>query len=78
MLNTIADMQTLLQGRAKVTLSVAAAQEKSVLSAVYNAYKAGIADAILVGEADEIVSLLQEMTIDPSVFKIIDAPGGLE
>lgn len=57
-------------GRKK--LSVAVAQDKAVLEAVKVAKERGIADAILVGDADEIGKIASEIGMDLADYKVID------
>lgn len=54
------------------TIAVAAAQDYEVLMAVNNAKKLGIADAILVGDEQEIRRIAAENQIDINKFRIID------
>ncbi len=53
-------------------LSVAVAQDKAVLEAVKVAKERGIADAILVGDADEIGKIASEIGMDISQYRVID------
>jgi phosphate butyryltransferase len=59
----------------KIKLAVAAAQEASVLEAVVDAYKAGIAEPILVGDPDAIATAAREANggkgLDISAFEIL-------
>lgn len=59
-------------------ISVAVAQDKDVLSAVNNAYKIGIADAILVGDREKIEEIAKEINMDLSNFEIVDIKDKLE
>ena len=54
------------------TLAVAVAQDKAVLEAVKMAKERGIANAILVGDADQINAIGAELSMDMSEYKIID------
>ena len=54
------------------TIAVAVAQDKDVLTAVNEAYKHGIAKAILVGDAAEIKAIAQEIGMDLKNFEIVD------
>lgn len=54
------------------TISVAVAQDSDVLSAVNNAYKMGIANAILVGDKEKIQQIATEIDMDIDNFEIID------
>lgn len=59
-------------------ISVAAAQEVSVLTAVNQVCEMGVATAILVGNESEIKKMLSIMKINESKFKIINVDGDLE
>jgi len=54
------------------TISVAVAQDRDVLSAVNNAYKMGIANAILVGDKEKIEEIASEIDMDINNFEVID------
>ena len=54
------------------TLSVAVAQDKAVLEAVKVAKERGIADAILVGDADEIGKIASEIGMNIADYRVID------
>lgn len=62
-----------VQSRGRVTLSVAAAQDMEVLEAIKLAYDAGIARAILVGDASIIKPMLERVGL-PSDTAIVDEP----
>ena len=53
-------------------LAVACAQDEPVLEAVKLAKERGIADAILVGDKDEIERIAKGMCMDLSQYEIID------
>ena len=53
-------------------ISVAAAQDSAVLEAVAGAKKAGVADAVLFGDAEEIRKAAQGVDIDLTEFEIVD------
>ena len=57
-------------GRKK--LSVAVAQDKAVLEAVKVAKERGIADSILVGDADEIAKIAAEIGMNLNEYSVID------
>lgn len=59
-------------------VAVAVAQDDAVLEAVRAAKDREIADAILVGDADKINSIADEMKIDISDFEIIDVKDNTE
>lgn len=54
------------------TLAVAVAQDAEVLTAVNAAKDLGIADAILVGDREEILKAAGECGVEPAKFTIID------
>ncbi|MDD3224087.1 MAG: phosphate butyryltransferase [Clostridium sp.] len=56
------------------TVAVAVAQDAAVLQAVNDAKKNDIANAILVGNKDEIVSIALKIGMDINDFKIVDEP----
>ncbi|AJA49665.1 phosphate butyryltransferase [Clostridium pasteurianum DSM 525 = ATCC 6013] len=56
------------------TVSVAVAQDIPVLEAIRDAKKNGIAEAILVGDKEEITSIALKIGMDINQFKIIDEP----
>ena len=58
----------------KKVVSVAAAQDEAVLEAVKEAKKAGIADAILVGDEAKIREIAAGIDMDLSEFEIINEP----
>lgn len=64
-------MNVVINGKTQ-TISVAVAQDTDVLSAVNSAYKMGIANAILVGDKDEIEKIAKEIDMDINNFEIID------
>lgn len=56
----------------KKTIVVAAAEDEPVLQAVSAAKKAGIADAILVGNTEKIKKIAEELNIDLSGYEIVE------
>ena len=62
------------QRQDRVKIAVAAAADADVLTAVYEAKKAGIADAILVGDIASIQEICQQQGIDLRLFEIEDVP----
>ena len=62
----------------KKKVSVAVAQDGPVLEAVEEARKRNIADAILVGDADKIKSIADELSIDLNNFEVIDVKDDVE
>jgi len=59
-------------------VAVAVAQDDAVLEAVQAAAKEGIADAILVGDADKINAVAAELGMDMSAFEVIDVKDNTE
>ena len=62
----------------KKKVSVAVAQDGPVLEAVEEARKRNIADAILVGDADKIKPIADELGIDLGNFEVIDVKDDVE
>lgn len=60
--------------RGPKTLAVACAQDEDVLLAVENARKAGIAEAILIGNKAEIEAIANRQNIDLKNYEIEDLP----
>ena len=59
-------------------LSVASAADEEVLEAVRGGYDAGISDAILIGDADDIRRIAESAEIDVSPFEIVSASSDAE
>ena len=57
-----------------MTVAVAVAQDKPVLEAIRDAKVKGIANAILVGDKEEIVSIALKIGMNIDEFEIIDEP----
>ncbi|WP_371380957.1 phosphate butyryltransferase [Sporomusa aerivorans] len=66
------------QSRGPKTIAVAVAQDYDVLIAVDNAKKLVLADAILVGDEEEIRRIAHESSIDIDKFKIVDQKDTVE
>lgn len=62
----------------KKKVSVAVAQDDEVLKAVKGAKEKGIADAILVGDKEEIVKIMGEIDMNPDDYEIIDVKDKIE
>lgn len=67
----ISEVYDALKTGAKKTIAVGAAGDEDVLTAVNGAYKAGFADAILVGDKAKIESEAKKGGIDLSPFEIV-------
>lgn len=72
MIKGFKDVLELAKKKGPKTISVAVAQDKEVLSAVKEANDLGIADAILVGDKEEIVSKANEIGMNVDKFEIVD------
>ena len=57
-------------------ISVACAEDTVVMEAVENARKAGIANAILVGNAEKIKEACDKLGIDLANYEVVDEKGG--
>jgi phosphate butyryltransferase len=62
-----------VKGKPRKTIAVAMAEDEEVLSALANAYKEGIADAVLVGHRDKIIACSKKHKIDIKHFDIVHA-----
>ena len=60
------------------TVAVAVAQDEPVLEAVRDAKKNGIANAILVGDKDEISKIADDLKMDLADFEIVDIKDPIE
>jgi len=67
MLRNYQEMRAAAQRRGPATVAVAAAQDREVLEAVHAAIRAGLAQAILVGDEAQIGPLAKEAGLDPKV-----------
>lgn len=72
MIKTFEELLKKVKQYKPATITLAVAQEKNLLSAVNDAYKHGIAKAILVGNKSEIESIAMEIGMDLKNFEIID------
>ena len=73
MITHLSELAGMAKKKARRTIAVAAAHDREVLQAVVQAYRQGIADAILTGEEEKIRELLREEDCDPGQFRIIPA-----
>jgi phosphate butyryltransferase len=78
MIRKFDDLLKAARERGSKTLAVAVAQDLAVLTAVRNAKDNGIADAILVGDKDEILEIAASNNIDLDDFEIIDEKDKIE
>ncbi|KAB3531282.1 phosphate butyryltransferase [Alkaliphilus pronyensis] len=72
MIKSFEDVMKIAKERGPKTISVACAEDIEVLMAVNAAKKEGIADAILVGNKEEIDARAKEANIDINSFQVID------
>ena len=78
MIKSFPEMKAALHGRQqKIKLVVAAAQDTYAISAAYAAIQEGIAEVVLVGNAEAIRQCAAGLQIPTGAFTIIDAPGDL-
>lgn len=78
MISHLTDLTEMAKKREKKTIVVAAAHDKDVLRAVTDAYRQGISDAILVGDAGKITEILSELECDPKDYTIIHSTTDVE
>lgn len=72
MVKSLGELFDLAKAKEKKTISVAAAHDKDVLSAVTEAVKMGIVHAILVGDEEKIKSIAEKEMYDLEKIEIID------
>ncbi|MCT8977268.1 phosphate butyryltransferase [Clostridium sp. CX1] len=72
MIKKLDELLNLAREKGKKTLSVAVAQDKEVLTAVTEAVKLGIVDAILVGDEEKIKKIAEEDNLHMDNIKIVD------
>lgn len=70
MLQSFAEIIAVAQRQTRVKIAVAAAADAEVLTAVTEAKRAGIADAVLVGDADAIREICRRQEIDCGLFEL--------
>jgi len=75
MITSFDELLKKVKTRPKKTIAVAMADEHDVLSAISNASKEGIADAVLVGDKKNIIKCAKEKNIDIKKFDILHAEG---
>ena len=74
MFQSFAEIISVAQRQDKVKIAVAAAADADVLTAVCEAKKNGIADAILVGDTNAIKEICQQHGIDFGMFELEHVP----
>lgn len=72
MIRTFKEIIETAKAKGPKTIAVAVAQDADVLSAVNAAKNNGIAEAILIGDKDEIIKASEECAMDISGYEIID------
>lgn len=72
MIKSFDDVLNLAKERGPKTISVAVAQDKDVLLAIKSATDMGIAEAILVGDKEEIEKIAKEIDMDIDKFQVED------
>lgn len=72
MIKTFKEIVETAKAKGPKTIAVAVAQDADVLSAVNAAKKYGIAEAILIGDKDEIIKASEECGIDIGSYEVID------
>jgi phosphate butyryltransferase len=72
MIRKLDEIIALARNGVKKTLAVAAAQDKEVLTAVAEAVKLGIVDAILVGDEKRILTIAQDEELEIGAMEIVD------
>ncbi|MGI6333204.1 MAG: phosphate acyltransferase [Saccharofermentanales bacterium] len=73
MIRSFADLYEAIRQHPRVTISVAAAQDKEALLCVKAAYDKGIAEAILVGDEGLIRPLIKEVGL-PETIRVVNEP----
>ena len=72
MIQSFEQMEEFVLRHGKKTIAVACAHDDVTLEAVLTAVDKGVADAVLIGHADEIRGLLEKEGRDPAQFRIVD------
>lgn len=72
MIKTFGEVLSVAKTQGMKTVVVAVAQDQPVLEAVRDAKKNGIANAILIGDKEEIISIASEIGMNIDEFEIID------
>ena len=72
------DLLAMVKQCPKKKVSVAVAQDNEVLLAVKAAKEQGIADSILVGDADKIAPIAAELGMDLADYEVIDVKDPIE
>jgi len=72
MIKSFDELVEKVKGEPKKTLAVAMAQDEDVLLALDRAYEAGLADAVLVGDKEEIKARSKSVGVDVTRFDIVN------
>ncbi len=75
-IRSLSQLLTYAQSVGPRTVAVAAAEDAEVLEAVESARSQGIANAILVGDADKIAAAAKPLGIDLARYEVVDVKGG--
>lgn len=79
MLKSFAEVEQFVLSQPRtLRIAVCGAHDRHALEALLMARRKGLAEGILVGHADRIVSVLQEMGEDSADYEIIDAASDIE
>ena len=76
MIKTFNEVLSTVKAQGMKTVAVAVAQDEPVLEAIRDAKKNGIANAILVGDKEEIISIASKIGMNIDEFEIIDEKNG--
>jgi len=77
-ITSLDSLLTTLKNEPRRRVAVAAGQDPGTIGAAAKAAAEGIADMILVGDADRIADLCAEQGLDAGVFTIVDVPDMIE
>ncbi|MEG0132969.1 MAG: phosphate butyryltransferase [Clostridium sp.] len=72
MIKTFDEVISKVKSQPMKKVAVAVAQDEPVLEAIRDAKKNGIADAILVGDKEKIISIAKKLNMDIEEYEIID------
>lgn len=72
MIRTFDEVISKVKSQSMKKVAVAVAQDEPVLEAIRDAKKNGIADAILVGDKEEIIKIAEKIGMDINKYEIID------
>ncbi len=75
-MKTFAEVLLAAKAVARAKIAVAVAEDDHVLDAIAAAKKAGIADAVLVGDKTKIAAVADAIGVDLALFEIVDEPDG--